>query len=98
MKLKIKKANCGASTKAHNGFNSGGGYQGISNTSRLSKDQDREQSLKKMGLSTGAMVERKEKLDAKKAAQAKTESMKKGAQKGSKAKSVQSLKKKEEVS
>jgi hypothetical protein len=95
--MKVKKANCGASTKPHKGFNMGGGYQSISNTSRLTKDQDREQNLKKMGLSTGAMVERRDKSDAKKAAQAKTESMKKGAQKGSKAKTIQSLKKKDEV-
>lgn len=95
--MKVKKANCGASTKPHKGFNMGGGYQSISNTSRLTKDQDREQNLKKMGLSTGAMVERRNKSDAKKAAQAKTESMKKGAQKGSKAKTMQSMKKKDEV-
>ena len=95
--MKVKKANCGASTKPHKGFNMGGGYQSISNTSRLTKDQDREQNLKKMGLSTGAMVERRDKSDAKKAAQARTESMKKGAQKGSKAKTIQSLKKKDEV-
>ena len=95
--MKVKKANCGASTKPHKGFNMGGGYQSISNTSRLTKDQDREQNLKKMGLSTGAMVERRDKSDAKKAAQAKTESMKKGAQKGSKSKTIQSLKKKDEV-
>ena len=97
MKLKVEKANCGASTKAHKGFNMGGGYQSVSNTSRLSKDADGEQKLKKMGLSTGAMVERREKSDAKKAADKKTESMKKGAQKGSKAKTVQSLKKKDEI-
>ena len=97
MKMKVEKANCGASTKAHKGFNMGGGYQKLSNTSRLSKDADREQNLKKMGLSTGAMVERRDKSDAKKAALAKTESMKKGAQKGSKAKTIQSMKKKDEV-
>jgi hypothetical protein len=50
-----------------------------------------------MGLSTGAMVERREKSDAKKAADKKTESMKKGAQKGSKAKTMQSMKKKDEI-
>ena len=97
MKIKVEKANCGASVKAHKGFNMGGGYQSVTNTSRLSKDQDREQKLKKLGLSTGAMVERREKADAKKAAAAKAESMKKGAQKGSKAKSVQSVKKKDEI-
>ena len=97
MKIKVEKANCGASVKAHKGFNMGGGYQSVTNTSRLSKDQDREQKLKKLGLSTGAMVERREKADAKKAAAAKAESMKKGAQKGSKAKTVQSVKKKDEI-
>ena len=85
--MKVSKANCGASTKPHKGFNMGGGYQKISNTSRLSKNQDREQKLKSMGLSTGAMVERKE----------TAESMKKGAQKGSTAKPIQSQKKKSEV-
>ena len=34
----VKKANCGASVKAH-GFNMGGGYQGITSTSRLNKEQ-----------------------------------------------------------
>ena len=97
MKMKVEKSNCGASVKAHKDFNMGGGYQSVSNTSRLSKDQDREQKLKKMGLSTGAMVERREKSDAKKAADKKTESMKKGAQKGSKAKTMQSMKKKDEI-
>ena len=97
MKMKVSKANCGASTKPHKGFNMGGGYQKISNTSRLSKNQDREQKLKSMGLSTGAMVERKETAKKKAAASAKTESMKKGAQKGSTAKPIQSQKKKSEV-
>ena len=50
------KANAGASVKSHNGFYGGGGYQGIKSTSRLSKEQDREQKMRKMGLSTGAMV------------------------------------------
>ncbi len=95
--MKVTKANCGASTKPHKGFNMGGGYQKISNTSRLTKDQDREQNLKKMGLSTGAMVERKENAQKKAAATAKSESMKKGAQKGSSAKPIQSRKKKDEI-
>lgn len=94
--MKVKKANCGASVKAH-GFNMGGGYQGITSTSRLNKEQDREQKMRKLGLSTGAMVERREKADAKKSAMAKAESMKKGAAKGSKAKAVQSEKKKDEI-
>ena len=46
----------------------------------------------------GAMVERREKADAKKSAMAKAESMKKGAAKGSKAKAVQSEKKKDNQS
>ena len=97
MKHKVEKANAGASVKSHNGFYGGGGYQGIKSTSRLSKEQDREQKMRKMGLSTGAMVERKEKTKAKKDAAMKSEAMKKGAQKGSVAKTVQSEKKKDEI-
>ena len=94
--MKVIKANCGASVKAH-GFNMGGGYQSVRSTSRLSKEQDREQKMRKMGLSTGAMVEQREKAKAKKDAAMKSEAMKKGAQKGSVAKAVQSEKKKEEL-